>query len=263
MLPYTIEAGTGQHIGDRPEQQDQVALFASSRAPGYMMAVLADGMGGASGGVLASEQVIRTARQIFEAFSPLTEDVPSMLQSIAHEIHTVIQLMTLSSEHRPQSTVVMLVVTPDHTAFWGHAGDSRLYRFSGPNLAERTLDHADIVTAKPTTARPEIRQARILRNVLGNPSIEPTLSIGRHDGLKAGDAFLLCSDGLWQYFTDAELGVAVAMSTPREASELLIRKARDRATDGTGDNCSLAVVKLVAQAKKEQHYKVGKMRRAV
>ena len=44
MSQYKIEAGTGQHIGDRKEQQDRAALFAAPKAPGYMMAVLADGM---------------------------------------------------------------------------------------------------------------------------------------------------------------------------------------------------------------------------
>ena len=60
MSAYKIEAGTGQHIGDRAEQQDRVALFGAPRAPGYMMAILADGMGGARGGSIAAEQAIRT-----------------------------------------------------------------------------------------------------------------------------------------------------------------------------------------------------------
>jgi serine/threonine protein phosphatase PrpC len=80
MSPYKIEAGTGQHIGDRSEQQDRIGLFTAPRAPGYMMAVLADGMGGASGGSIAAEQAIRTAQQVFEHFSPLIEDVETMLQ---------------------------------------------------------------------------------------------------------------------------------------------------------------------------------------
>ena len=141
MSQYKIEAATGQHIGDRSEQQDRTALFAAPKAPGYMMAVLADGMGGTTGGAMAAEQVLRTARQIFENFSPLTEQVETMLESIAHEVHTVIQLSGMSSEQQPHSTMVLLVLTPERTAIWAHVGDSRLYRFSGPNLADRTIDH--------------------------------------------------------------------------------------------------------------------------
>ncbi|MGH8808655.1 MAG: serine/threonine-protein phosphatase, partial [Noviherbaspirillum sp.] len=60
MSQYRIEAGTGQHIGDRKEQQDRTALFTAPKAPGYVMAIVADGMGGLSGGAFAAEQVIRT-----------------------------------------------------------------------------------------------------------------------------------------------------------------------------------------------------------
>ncbi|HEX7650173.1 MAG TPA: protein phosphatase 2C domain-containing protein, partial [Noviherbaspirillum sp.] len=95
---YKIEAGTGQHLGDRQEQQDRVALFAAPRAPGYMMAVIADGMGGRSGGALAAEQVVRTAKQAFDLFSPQTDNVEHLLESIARDAHTIIQLTATSSE---------------------------------------------------------------------------------------------------------------------------------------------------------------------
>ena len=142
MSHYKIEAATGQHIGDREEQQDRVALFAAPRAPGYMMAVLADGRGAGAGGSQAAEQVIRTARQVFDQFSPLTDDVGTMLASIAQEAHTMISLVRITSGERPQSTMVALVISADGVAHWAHAGNSRLYRFSGPNPAFRTVDHS-------------------------------------------------------------------------------------------------------------------------
>ena len=84
MSQYKIEAGTGQHIGDRQEQQDRTALFAAPHAPGYVMAVVADGMGGKSGGALAAEQVVRTAKQLFDEFYP-GNDVRSLLENIVNE----------------------------------------------------------------------------------------------------------------------------------------------------------------------------------
>ena len=69
-MPLTIEACTAQHIGDRKEQQDRVAIFAHPKAKGTLLAVLADGMGGHTGGALAAEQVVHTARQNFEANGP-------------------------------------------------------------------------------------------------------------------------------------------------------------------------------------------------
>ena len=264
MSLYKIEASTGQHIGDRSEQQDRIALLAAPRAPGYMMAVLADGMGGAGGGSIAAEQAVRTARQVFESFSPLTDTVESMLQSITSEVHTVIQLMTLSSERRPRSTLAMLVLTPEHAAVWGHVGDSRIYRFSGPNLGERTIDHTQGPRQPITTATAAANPKKsLLVNVLGDPAIQPVLSIGGYSGIRAGDAFMLCSDGLWAYCSDAECGAAIAMNPPRDAAQMLIHKARERTIGANADNISVAVIKLVKPPKEISQYQVDKMRRAV
>lgn len=268
MSHYKIEAGTGQHLGDRSEQQDRVALFSAPKAPGYMMAVVADGMGGLSGGAMAAEQVIRTARQAFDLFSPQTDNVAKMLDSIARDAHTIIKLSSFSSEKNPHSTMVVLVLTPDREAVWAHVGDSRLYRFDGPNCAQRTVDHSYVesLVAQGKLDRkdaPNHPLANVLVSALGSHDNEPEVTVGHYRGLKAGDAFLLCTDGLWHYFNEPELGAALAMNTPRLASEMLVEKARGRDTGGSADNCSLAIVKLVATDGGTKSYSVGKMQRAV
>lgn len=267
MSQYKIEAGTGQHIGDREEQQDRTALFAAPKAPGYMLAVVADGMGGLSGGALAAEQVINTAQQIFEQFSPLTDTVEGILHSIAQEADTVIKLSAISSDKKPHSTVVLLIITPQNTAIWAHAGDSRLYYFDGPNCSKRTTDHSYLEQLKAENKLDAQKAkdpllANLLVSVLGSNN-DFTLSINRREGLKAGDSFLLCTDGLWQYFTDAELGAAIAMNSSRKACEMLISKARERKANSKADNCTLAIVKLVKPAKEVKDYTVKKMRRAI
>lgn len=267
MSAYIIEAGTGQHIGDRPEQQDRTALFAAPRAPGYMMAVLADGMGGLSGGAMAAEQVIRTAQQVFERFSPI-DDIEAMLHTIGEEADTLIKLNSLSSEKQPHSTMVILVLTPERQAIWAHVGDSRLYRFSGPNFAERTSDHTyrQQLLQDGLSLEAESLDAALggkLVNVLGSQSRAPQVSIARYEGIAAGDAFLLCSDGLWRYFKDAELAAVVAAKAPRQAAEMLVEKARERAAGSVADNCTFAIVKLVKPPKETRNYTVEKMRRAV
>lgn len=268
MSQYKIEAGTGQHIGDRKEQQDRTALFAAPRAPGYVMAVVADGMGGLSGGALAAEQVIRTAKQAFDHFSPQTDDVGKMLETIAHDAHTIIKLTSFSSEKNPHSTMAALVITPDRKAIWAHVGDSRLYRFDGPNCAERTADHSfvEMLVREGKLSREEAQNHRlsnVLVSALGSHDREPQVTLRKYEGLKAGDAFLLCSDGLWHYFSEAELGAAVAVNSPRQASEMLINKARERTTSASGDNCTLAIIKLVERPAETKDYSVGKMKRAV
>jgi serine/threonine protein phosphatase PrpC len=268
MSQYTIEAGTGQHIGDRSEQQDRVALFSAPKAPGYMLAVVADGMGGLSGGAMAAEQAMRTAQQVFEHFSPLTDQVDTMLETIAQEADTIIKLSAMSSKKKPHSTLVLLVITPERHAIWTHIGDSRLYYFDGPNCARRTIDHTYFEQLKAENKLDKVQASdpslsNMLVNVLGGRPEQFKLRIQHHAALKAGDAFLLCSDGLWQYFSDAELGAAIAMNSARNACEMLITKARERAAGNKADNCTLAVIKLVKPVAETKNYTAKKMRRAV
>ena len=54
---------------------------------------------------------------------------------------------------------------------------------------------------------------------------------------------MACSDGVWHYFSTQELATVLDGLSPREASEFLIEKARQRAAGG-GDNLSLAILKL-------------------
>lgn len=245
---YRIEAITAQHIGGRKEQQDRVAILAAPRAPGYVMAILADGMGGVSGGSMAAEQVMHCAKLLFDEFSPLTHNVEDMLNSLAMETHTLVRLTGISARNNPHTTLVALVLTPDRKAIWAHAGDSRLYRFRGPNCIEHTLDHSLVqeMANQGKIGTDEMRHhplSNVLTNGIGS-STPPFLTFGRHENLLPGDSFILCSDGLWHYFSKGELGAMVAMNSPRNASEALINRAIERA-QGHGDNCSMAIIKLV------------------
>lgn len=263
MSQYKIEAGTGQHIGDRQEQQDRTALFTASKAPGYMMAVIADGMGGRTGGALAAEQVIHTAKQIFDTFSPLSDSIEQILHNIAQETHTVIKLTGFSAEKEPHTTMVILVLAPDGTATWGHVGDSRLYRFDGPNFIEHTIDHSYVekLVSEGKLSREDAKShnlSNMLLNALGSSTETPTVTIKQHTGLKAGDSFLLCTDGLWHYFTNGELGAVISMHKPREAAELLINKVRQRANGKNADNCTFAIIKLIALPTPVKNYTIDK-----
>ena len=82
---YRLSASTGIHKGDRDYQQDQVALISHPHAKGCLLGVVADGMGGRSGGRKASDQVMMTAKQLFERYSPETDDATSSLVQLVHE----------------------------------------------------------------------------------------------------------------------------------------------------------------------------------
>ncbi|MGZ8291362.1 MAG: PP2C family protein-serine/threonine phosphatase, partial [Telluria sp.] len=267
MSSYKIEAGTAQHIGSRPQQNDRAALFSGARAPGYMLAVLADGL---SGGAIAPEQVLHTAKLVFDEFkpgdNPTTERLETLLRDIVHESHIVIKMNGVTSGTEPHCSFVALVLTPHSQAVWATVGESRLYRFASGKCEARTNDAAyvdHLVESGGLTMESARlhRQSELLNNVLGNVHKEPFVTTGSHENLAAGDAFLLCSDGLWAYFTDSELGAALNKNAPRQASELLINKAAERAA-GKGDNCTMAMVKLVKPPKEVPNYTVQKMRRA-
>jgi serine/threonine protein phosphatase PrpC len=267
MNAYKIEAGTAQHLGNRPQQNDRVALMNGARAPGYVLAVLSDGLAGAAG----SEQVLHTAKQLFDDFKPSEQPsidrVEQLLRDIVQETHLIIKMNGVTAQADGHASFVGLVLTPHGEAVWAHVGDSRLYHFQDGNCLVRSgdaayVDHLVASDRLPPDAARNHRKSKLLLNVLGNSRKDPFVTVGHHAGLAAGDVFLLCSDGLWHFFTDAELGAATARSTPRMASEMLINKAAER-SQGKGGNCSMAIVKLLKPAQDVGNYTVQQMGKAV
>ncbi|MDR2507561.1 MAG: protein phosphatase 2C domain-containing protein [Candidatus Accumulibacter sp.] len=246
-MPIVIDACVAQHQGDRKEQQDRVALLEHSRENGVALAIVADGMGGHTGGVLAAQQVIHTARTNLEQYSPKSEKPGDLLNAIFNEAHMLIKASRFINEKDPHSTAVMMLLQPGKIS-WAHCGDSRLYRFYGDRPLFHTIDHSFV---EQLVAKGRISPAQALvhpnRNVLttslGGKSI-PKIDFGEASDLRAGDIFMLCSDGLWGYFNGIEFGSILATYSAREASDILITRARSRAR-GSGDNISIAVLKLL------------------
>ena len=244
---YRITASTGLHKGDRDYQQDQVSLISHARAAGCILGIVADGMGGRSGGRKASDQVMMTATQLFERYAPESDDTEAMLKQIVDEAHTVIKLTAIASEEEPHSTLAAFVISPGGECHWVHTGDSRIYHYRGSKLLHRTIDHSYVqsliengeITEEEANTHP---QSNVLMGCLGTEEAPP---VAYHviPKLTAGDTLIACSDGVWHYFSPSEMGSALSMLSPREASEFLIQKARSRANGG-GDNLSLAIVKL-------------------
>ena len=244
---YRLSAATGLHKGDREYQQDQVGLFAHPRIAGCVMGVVADGMGGRTGGRKASDQVLLTSRQLFERFAPENEDPASLLRQVGEEAHLVIKLTAIAAEQAPHSTMAAFLINPGGECHWVHTGDSRLYHFRGPTLVRRTKDQSYVqalvdqgeMSEEEASVHPK---SNVLLSCLGTED-EPRLDAHFIPQLQIGDALLACTDGLWHYFTTEELGSVLNSLPPREASELLVDKARTRAMGG-GDNLSLAIVKV-------------------
>jgi serine/threonine protein phosphatase PrpC len=246
---FRITASTGLHKGDREYQQDQLLLISHARVHGCVLAAVADGMGGRSGGRKASDQVMMTARQLFERFDPYNDDPRTLLKNIIAEAHLVIKLTAISAEEEPHSTAALFLITPEGRCYWAHAGDSRIYHFHNERLVKRTLDHSFVqnlvergeITPEEANTHPN---ANILLGCLGTEA-DPPVDEHLHLQLQPGDTLLACSDGLWHYFTDNELGSILSSLPPREASAILVEQARKRAR-GTGDNLSLVLIQISA-----------------
>jgi serine/threonine protein phosphatase PrpC len=118
-------------------------------------------------------------------------------------------------------------------------------------MVSRTIDHSYVqrlinegkVSEADGNTHP---QANLLTGCLGMVQAPP-MTLAHIEHLEFGDTLLACSDGLWHYFTPQELGAIVNELSPREASEMLVAQARQRARGG-GDNLSLALVRVEALA---------------
>jgi PPM family protein phosphatase len=248
---YRLVAATGLHRGDRLYQQDQVEILPHPRVSGCLMGVVADGMGGKSGGRKAADQVILTARQIFERYIPAKDDADLSLQQLVQEAHLMIKLTAIAFEEEPHSTLAAFLINPDRSAAVVHAGDSRVYHFRQSEMQFRTQDHSFVqrlinegqLTEEEANTHP---QSNLLTGCLGTQQ-DPPMAVHPIDNLAIGDCLLACSDGLWHFFTPREMGAIVHTLPPREAAEMLVSKARHRARGG-GDNLSLALVRVEAAA---------------
>jgi serine/threonine protein phosphatase PrpC len=244
---FTVNACVATHIGDRQDQQDRVAIITSPRNPGALLAIVADGMGGRTGGRQAADQVISTAEGLFRDMSHRDSSLRDLLLHLAAEAHTIIRLTALSAEKEPHSTLCALVIKKQ-LAVWAHVGDSRLYYFRNGKLLHRTEDHTYAQQLREEgriedAERASVRYKNVLVSALGIDNGRPKVAVGEESGLSVGDIFLLASDGLWGHFSDDELADVLGRMAPRQASEHLVSVARERA-NGRGDNVSLAIVRL-------------------
>ncbi len=244
QLELQVHGCTAQHLGDRLDQQDRVAILTSQTAPRCALGLVADGVGGRSGGALASENVLMAAQRLFNEFDP-KESIEGFFDYFVAEIHTILGLTHYTSRLDPHSTLAAVLVQPD-CAHWCHVGDSRVYFFRNSIEMARTEDHTlahklmgDGIARERAMMHPS---ANHLVNTLGGV-MAPKASQGRVIGLQAGDRFLVCSDGLWGYFTSEELALATEPTDLKNNSSKMINVARKRAK-GQGDNCSLVLLGL-------------------
>ena len=242
--------------GGRAHNEDACGHWHSDR---HLCCVLADGAGGHGGGDVASRLAVQTLLDTF-ADQP-TAGGPALTELVVATNHRLLGQRGTDPRLRDMHTTVVALVIDfvDRTAHWSHAGDSRLYWFRDGRLRQRTLDHSlvqSLISAgvlTPEQARGHPRRSE-LQSALGTKPED--LQISTSDELvpvAPGDAFLLCSDGLWEFVGDDAmehaLGSAATPSAWLEALERLVREAvRGRSSH---DNFSAVAVWLVEPAPDE------------
>ena len=193
---------TASHIGGRSEQQDSVGKWTSNMT---CLVVVADGVGGSTGGRAASQEVIRCAAEYWKKCGEIMENPQQELTEIAHIANDAIHALSTGEKRSPASTIVALYMDQTH-AHWVHCGDSRLY-WLRPKKGEvstelaRTRDHSVVqmlleqnkITPEEMANHPD--KGRILK-ALGSRTFKG-VDYSAHKYL-AGDIFLLCSDGYWE-----------------------------------------------------------------
>jgi len=229
----------------RPNNED-----AAIRLPGSGVFCVADGMGGAADGELASRAVVDALSEAFSgrhsAGVPDFEATKLLVSEAALNANAWIRE---HAENRGMtgtgSTVVVLVFderNPNRAAIM-HAGDSRAYRLRGDTLTRLTNDHSLAVEAgleHEDQLGPMFR-AMVTRAVGIKPGI--TLDETPVD-VAEGDLFILCSDGLTTMLTDEEL-VAVLLNADAEGVEPACNMLVDESNARGGfDNITVVAVRV-------------------
>jgi serine/threonine protein phosphatase PrpC len=233
----------------REENQDAV-LHVS--IPMGDLLLVADGIGGYTGGATASRLVVEN---FYSHLAGLPQDYPvdNALRGAAARANT--QILAAASipdtpNHNMGSTVVVAVVQQqaDGTSAWiGHIGDSRAYLIRAGRLHRLTTDHSAVqVLLSRNLITPEEAQnhpdASLLTRSLGN-QLEVEIDIEQLP-LAVGDTLLLCSDGLWGFIPeqDIERTVNAPGMTLNTVAHNLLEMAL---TAGGGDNIGIEMARVV------------------
>lgn len=235
----------GRARGGRPTQQDEVICFHDPAADVRLL-VVADGMGGDGAGELAAAGVIQVSRQLWARGTWRDQPAALFLETLCQDAHHELRRRGVGlTNGEPHSTVVALLMRGNSVS-WVHVGDSRLYRFQGRRCLDRTEDHS---VAQLRVRRGELADDRLasapdqhmLLRGLGGPQ-PPQVDHG-FAKLRAGQAFALCSDGVWERLTTQELGRFACHHDQPAALHEALTLALERGGD-TGDNVALILVRV-------------------
>lgn len=231
-MSLTVSVGHASLTGPRPQNEDFCGVATpegTDLETKGVLAAVADGVGGAAHGREASEHTVRGLLSDYYATSE-TWGVAKSLDTVATALNRwLISHAAARRELAGMATTLTALVLRGNRWYAAHAGDSRLYLWRGGQLERLTEDHV--------WEHPEMRH--VLKRAVG---LDAHLVLDHADGeLKAGDVFLLASDGVWNTLGDARIAEELARhADPQDAASAIATAAVGR---GAQDNCTALVLR--------------------
>jgi protein phosphatase len=204
--------------------------------------VVADGMGGAQAGEVASSVAVYTFR---DGLDDLTNPESSLVQQVEQANSRINELSRVNLEHAGMGTTITAVYVGERDLSIAHVGDSRAYCVREHELLRLTDDHSlvdELIRQGKLTPQEaeEHPQRSVITRALG-PEATVEVDVRSFKG-RAGDLYLLCSDGLTTMLGEAELlDVLVSHERLRDAGEALIAAAN---AAGGKDNITVVLFRL-------------------
>jgi protein phosphatase len=233
----------------RSRNEDAVACLPAAR-----FVVVADGIGGASAGDIASAKAVGIISERFQREPPPLQE-PQKAQDLAeaavHEANDFVVDFARSREgHAGMGTTVVLGFFGSDWLLYAHVGDSRLYRLRDGVLTQLTSDHSfiqEVVDQGFFRSLDDARHYGINQNMLTRavgsaPKVVVTTAV---TDLAVGDLYLLCTDGLSGMVPHGDLEQVFSAVTGgvEEIADTLVRMANE---NGGSDNITLALVRVNA-----------------
>jgi len=254
MSDAPICFGVCSHIGQRRRNEDSVRVPAAAgplSSEGSLFAV-ADGMGGHSGGGLASRMACRELDTYYQRLPTeprfLTHHLLSrVLMETVFRIDRRIRRRGLRDAGMAEmgTTLSCLVLTESHSII-SHVGDSRIYRLRHNHLTRLTTDHTfvqDMIFEGELDPKEAERHPlrHVLTRVVGTSEPMPLVDT-RIDRLRPKDRYLLCTDGLTN--TVADKDIADLLARGHEATGIAEHLVAQALQDNARDNITAVVVIL-------------------
>lgn len=216
----------------------------SGYAGGHML-VVADGMGGHAAGELASATAVATFAELDR--EPPGDQVLTALADAVDQAHDELsRVISGAPDFAGMGTTVTAMSWEGDRVALAHVGDSRAYLLRDGELSQLTKDHTFVQTlvdaGRITQEEAAVHEKRnlLIKALDGVHHVEPDLSMRE---VKAGDRFLLCSDGLSGVLTPAELHELLSSGDPTGTVTSLVERALEA---GAPDNVTCVVADLVA-----------------